>query len=210
VIKKIILIIVIILPALANAQRDHLQPVPSIFDVRTEYLENYIQFREVLLKDLSSQPIARLIISPSFSPESVLEITYDYETERYILLYLKLSENFNYAKKKKKIKTISIQKEIDKQSAELIRDLFIKFIDKSKYYVEDKFHKGGSDGITYVFSAFNANIIKSGKVWSPRENTNMSELVNVSSDIINYTENTNQNITLPINIKQKISDLIEL
>jgi hypothetical protein len=208
VIKKIILLIILILPILVNAQRDHLQPIPSIYDIRNEYLENYIQFREIILKELSNQPIARLIIRPTFSPESVLEITYDYENERYIILYRKLLENFSNSKKQKKIKSISIKKDIDKESAELISKLFITFIDKSKYKVEDKFYKGVSDGITYYFSAFNDNIIKSGKVKSPEENTQMSELVNISSEIIKYVENTEENITLPLNIKRRISDLI--
>jgi len=110
---------------------------------------------------------------PSFTPENVLDISLNYDTKKYFLTYHIAKESIWYSEKKNKIKVINKQKEISKESVELIKELYEIAISKTKYTEKDHV---GFDGVTYYFS-INSHGQKTGLTWSPKKGTIMAELV---------------------------------
>ena len=70
-----------------NAQEkdDHLTPIRGVFDISDSSFDYYSKIRTLLFKGLSDSPEISLLINPSFTPESVLNIEVDRETNKYYI-----------------------------------------------------------------------------------------------------------------------------
>ena len=162
-----------------NAQ-EHLEPVPGIFDLYEYQFEYYSNIRKVLFSGLTDSPKARFFIKPSFEPESVLDIEYDYKLDEYCMVYQVVSESIWDSENKKSIKVKRFEKEISANTAELIISLFSKAVSTTKKPIKDN---DGNDGTDFYFTVRDGHQI-SGKIWSPKKGSKMRELVEVSNEII--------------------------
>lgn len=168
------------------SSQTHLEPVDGIFCMYDFKFEYYPKVREILLKDLYDSPEARYLILPSFSGETVVDVMNI--MEKYSLEYRKAETSIWYAHTRKNIEVNvkKITKNISKDDATLIINVFKKAILQVKY-PEKKII--GYDGENYYFSAEN----KSGTIWSPQSNSKMSKLVEIGNDLIEFVLNDKPN-----------------
>lgn len=202
--KLRLLLLLIAIPMLCKAQigKDHLTPSRDIWGIFDHQFEYYSNVRKVLLKDLSDKPKIRLMVMPSFTPESVLDIQ---ETNgKYYLIYRigesRIWSNDNW----KKIKVKEYKSKIDSKSAELIKSLFLKAIKQTKYYEKDIL---GVDGVNYYFYAWDYGL-KSGTTWSPNT-PNMKKLVGLGNDLITLAKSNKTTISFDKKFVEEIESLIK-
>lgn len=193
-----------IIPNKASAADNHLEPVRSIFDNYDYQFEYYTKVRKVLFEGLSGTHEIRFQVMPSFTPESVLEIEVDDETNKYYLVYHICEEKIWNNENWDKVKVIKYKTEIEKESVDLVKSLFEVTISQTRYPVE---FNGGSDGETYYFSVFNFGI-KSGRVWSPSKGTKMDKLVNIGNELIKLAKSKVKFVKIDRELREMIENLI--
>ncbi len=166
--------------------QDHLEPNINIFEQYHYQYEYYSQIRNLLFDGLSDRPMAQLVILPSFSNEFVWQI----QEDRNNNIYYSITSTGNhsiwynqYEDKPKKLKQIISRNEITKETAVLIKELYLAAVNT----VRHSNNRLGVDGTTYYFSAFDLGL-KSGTIWSPSEGTKMRELVEISMQLISQTQ----------------------
>jgi len=178
--KQTILILTFVLTTfLSFGQTQHLEPARDFKQYEGELKEYYDNVFPLLYKDFSEKPIARYTSMPSFSSEYSFSIE-TIEGKNYVVSN-KMSENYWYAKKRKKVKLIS-------NKTELTNDLYLKIVDLFKLLEEQtKDTEGdlmGVDGVTYYFATTDKNgQIKIGETWSPNENSLLGRLVIICDSI---------------------------
>lgn len=200
-INKTFLIVVLTILIFGSLKaQEHLEPVGGVFDIYDHQFEYYPKVREILLKNSYDSPDARFLMLPSFDGETVVDLLN--ENDKYTLEYRKAERNIWYSLSDKKIevKIKSVKKDISKEDAELIINLFEKLIMQVRY-PETKIY--GTDGVNYYFSSGN----KSGKVWSPNANTKMSRLVDIGNDLMNFC--LNKDLYFEKDFKDRIKKLTE-
>lgn len=143
-----------------NLVHDH-----GIFDLYKFQFEYYSKIRTILFDGLSESPTARLLVMPSFTPESVLSIEREETSEKYFLIYHTCEGMIWLSEKPETVKVKKYKKEITEESVALIKSLFLNFIIQTRY---PDFDLGGNDGITYTFAVQEFGM-KSGTTWSPQE-----------------------------------------
>lgn len=184
---------------------DHLQPVRGFFSAYKFQFEYYIKIRKTLFEGLSDSPFVRFQVMPSFTPENVLDIEYDRETNQYYLIY-QIGEQMIWKVQDWKNNEIKkYKKTIDKSSAELIKSLFEKAILQTKY-AENEIP--GTDGTDYYFSIDDFGT-KTGMVWSPTQGSLMGRLVAVGQELIRLTKSAEESISFDkefINTINKINN----
>ena len=178
--KQTILILSFILTSiLCFGQKQHLEPVKDFTQYKGVLKEYYGNVFPLLYKGFSEKPIARYTSMPSFSNEYAFSIE-TIDGKNYILSN-RLSENYWYAKNKKKVKLISNKKELN-------NDLYLKIVDLYKL-LEKQTKKPdnelvGADGVTYYFATTDKNgQVKIGETWSPNENSLLGGLVKICHNI---------------------------
>ena len=184
---------------LGQLRDDHLQPVTNYFSAYHYQDEYYSSIRRYLLDSLRNSPVARVIVQPSFSVEYVVSV--DSVNKTYFLRYSRMNKSIWSTKQKESLRAITTKTTIGEPLAKALNKLFFKALAQTRY-PKRVFLKGlngeefedisvGTDGTTYVFTAFGyGRGVRSGETWSPREGSFMNELVNISNALITLTANT--------------------
>jgi len=178
--KQTILILTFILTTfLSFGQTQHLEPARDFKQYAGVLKEYYDNVFPLLYKGYSEKPIARYTSMPSFSSEYSFSIE-TIEGKSYVVSD-KMSENFWYAKNRKKVKLIS-------NKTELTNDLYLKIVDLFKLLEEQTKESGddlmGKDGETYYFATTDKNgQIKIGETWSPNDNSLLGRLVMICDSV---------------------------
>ncbi|MEO8516651.1 MAG: hypothetical protein ABI426_07905 [Flavobacterium sp.] len=196
-----IIFLVIFPPQKINAQKNHLEPFADLFSIYNYQFEYYSIVREKLYKDLSDCPEIRFLTMPSFSPENVLQIDVDKSNQKYYLKFNIAETSLWYSEEKDKVKIKSFKKEIKTELAILVRELFKKAILNAHYKTE---HESGLDGINYYFMVWDFGI-KGGTIWSPDENTDMGELVEIGNMLIEFCKS--EQVEFDSNLLNKVTSL---
>ncbi len=186
--------------------QDHLEPVDGIFDLSSFEFEYHSKVRQVLFEGLTEHPAIRFQVMPSFMPESVLDIEWDKNTEKYILVYHEGDRMIWDNKKWKKTKIIAYRSVIDKASATLVQTLFEKVIKQTKIPKDEQ--AIGFDGAVYYFSRPQTGL-PSGKIWSPIAGSKMDKLVDVGLQLVQLAKSKNETISFDQNFRNEIQQLIE-
>lgn len=178
--KQTILILTFVLTTfLCFGQKQHLEPAKDFKQYEGVLKEYYDNVFPLLYKGYSEKPIARYTLMPSFSNEYSFSVE-TIEGENYVVSN-KMSENFWYAKNRKKVKLIS-------NKTELTNDLYFKIVDLFKL-LEEQTKKPeddlmGLDGVTYYFATTDKNgQIKIGETCSPNEKSLLGRLVKICDNI---------------------------
>jgi hypothetical protein len=178
--KQAILLFTLVLTTfLCFGQKQHLEPAKDFKIYQGELKEYYDNLFPLLYLGYSKDPIARYTSLPSFSSEYAFSV----ETiggKNYVLSH-SLSENYWYAKNKKKVKLVS-------NKTELTNELFLKIVELFKVLDQQtkksKHELLGNDGVTYYFATTDNNgDIKIGKTWTPKESTLLGRLIKICDKI---------------------------
>ncbi|WP_299251832.1 hypothetical protein [uncultured Lacinutrix sp.] len=186
---------------------EHLFPLDGILNSYDFQFEYYSDLRKSLLKGLSDSPKIQYLSTPSFSTEYVLHINDSIAT------YRKAINNIWYSKNTDSTNIEKYKSPINKESIELLQNLYRKAIKKTKYQIIEPENSNnlisGNDGTTYLFSVYNFGI-KSGKTWSPKEGTKLFDLVQINEEIIEKIKiSKGKPIKINGRLKRKIHKLIE-
>jgi len=206
--EKIIILLFTIFYLNGFSQNDHLEPVEGYFDLHESSNKYYSNIKAILFKGLSEYPEIRYFVTPSFGTEYVLQIEHQRDSNKYYIVFNRAKQSIWGTKDKQSIEVKTSRKRISKKDVELIKGLYTNAIKKTKYIENDLI---GFDGSTYVFTAFDFGL-KTGQTWSPKRDTKMYELVQISEKLIGKTKATNLfglSLTTKNRIK-KLSDRIAL
>ncbi len=160
-------------------QVQHLKPARDFEQYEGMLKEYYDNVFPLLYKGYSEKPIARYTSMPSFSREYAFSI--ELVNGKNYVVSNKVSENFWYAKNRKKVKILS-------SKAELTDNLYLKIVDLFELIEEQtkepKDDLMGLDGVTYFFATTNKNgQIKTGETWSPEDNSLLGRLVMICDSV---------------------------
>jgi hypothetical protein len=174
-----------VIPFVGFSQGDHLEPAEDYFNLYPHHRDYYPFLQKHLLASLSSRPVMRVLVMPSFSPESVVSVERD-SSKNYIVVLRRAKENIWYSKKKEAVQTEQLKNSIGIVLAKKVESVFGKVSTKVKYREEISL---GSDGTTYLFSGFVPGFgWRSGKTWSPEKGTRMESLVEIGHLLIELAE----------------------
>ena len=164
----------------AQQRDDHLLPAKGLLAGYSFQDKYYPKVRETLCAGLDLNPVARLVVLPSFQPEYVLSI--DQKGNKYFLIYNQAQKSIwsaLQAQGSPKVEVEAKSVEISKETATMVGDLFNTALDQVRYPAPVMSIRG--DGTTYTFIAFRAgNGIRAGETWSPSAKTKMATLVAVA------------------------------
>lgn len=199
--KTILILTFIFITFLSFGQKQHLEPVRDFkkYDgVLKEYYDNVFP---LLYKGYSEKPIAIYTSMPSFSNEYSFSIE-RIEGRSYVVSN-RLSENYWYAKNKKKVRLIS-------NKTELTNDLYLKVVDLFELLEEQtkepEDNLMGLDGVTYYFTTTDKNgEVKIGETWSPGEGSSFGRLVEICDNI--YSLGVGNNLS-QLDISKSIDKLL--
>jgi len=189
----------------AQNNYDHLEPVGGIYDILDYQFEYYSQVRKILFSGLTDRPEIRFQVMASFTPESVLDIQFDRDNNKYYLIYHICEKSIWYSDNRKNIKVNKFKTEIDKESVELIKSLFEIAIAQVKYRKEEIV---GFDGTDYYFS-INKYGLKSGTIWSPSNKTKMGKLVDIGEKLIELAKPKKEIVKIDKKLQKEIEELID-
>ncbi|AWG21881.1 hypothetical protein FFWV33_10250 [Flavobacterium faecale] len=128
---------------------------------------------------MSEIPFARFIVIPSFSKEYAFSI--EKKNEEYFVVSITPSESYWRAKNKKNVKFESKKLKIDKKFYSKISHLFQLLAKQTKSYDNEIY---STDGETYYFiTADNNGKTKTGKIWTPTNNSLMGNLIKISNNL---------------------------
>lgn len=157
---------------------DHLEPEAGYFadfNFRHDY---YPHIRNYLLKNLSQNPVARLLVLPTFSPEYVISIEKDPRRENYFLVYAEAQENIYQKPAKEGILVTMHRIPIGKDLALQMNRLYMTAIAQVSYRRNQAW---GVDGTTFHFTAYSVGAgVRSGYTWSPQRGSRMHDLIEIT------------------------------
>jgi len=202
--QAILILAFILTTSLCFGQKQHLEPAKDFNQYEGVLKEYYNKVFPLLYKGYSEKPIARYTSMPSFSNEYSFSI--ETKKGKNYVVSNRFSENYWYAKNKKKVKLFS-------HKTKLANDFYLKLVDlfklleeqtkepESKVKVVDGvIHMvSGADGTSYYFATTDKNgQVKIGKTWSPRDNSFLGRLVKICDNIysLGNGENISQTETL--------------
>ena len=193
---------------LVNAQEkgDHLEPVGGIYDIHDFQFEYYSKVRKVLFEGLTGRPEIRFQVMTSFGTDYVLDIEFDIYTRKYFIVYHICEKRIWDNEDWEKVKVKKYRTEIDKESVETIKILFDIAISQTKFPAEERVGKGGGD---YYFSINKFFGLKSGKVWSPSDETQMRRLVDIGFSLVELAISDKSIVGLDDKLKLEIECLID-
>ena len=190
--RQTILILTFVLTTiLCFGQKQHLEPAKDFKQYNGVLKEYYDSVFPLLYKGYSEKPIARYSSMPSFSNQYAFSIE-TIEGKNYVVSN-RMSENYWYAKNRKKVELVS-------NKTELVNELYLKIVDLFKLLEEQtkkpepvfKIIDGvtyeekimRADGVTYYFGTTNKNgEIKIGETWSPNEKSLLGRLVKICDNV---------------------------
>jgi hypothetical protein len=193
------------LPVQTKAQDDHLKPADGIFSQYDSEFNYYSSVRKILLKGFSDHPEVRIVIIPSFTPESALDIEQDQQTKKYILRYHLASPSIWYSKGKKKIKVDTSGKEIEYPSFLLIKKLFLSAVNNA-HYPTDTLRGIVMDGTNYYYSV-NDLEQRTGMTYSPKAGSKMNKLTEITNYLIVLVKSKSAFIEFDNAFSKEITDL---
>ncbi|MBN2820263.1 MAG: hypothetical protein JXP36_14905 [Bacteroidales bacterium] len=188
-------------------REDHLEPVVGIFGDFDFQFEYYTKVRKILFNGLSDKPIIRFLVMPTLIyPENVLDIEYVKEEDKCYSIYQVCNKMIwsNRNNDWESIRVSRYKKEIDNKTVESLILLFKSAIYKTRF---SKNVIPGNDGTDYYFSLFDGGRLKTGKIWSPYENTKMGRLVEIGNKLIEYTKTKDSHVGLNDKLKIEIENL---
>jgi hypothetical protein len=217
--NKIFIVMVLFIMSInsASSQTNHLIPESGIFNAPNFQIEYYSKVRKILFQGMDFRPIIRLVILPSFSPESVLEVEFNRSTNKMYVVYQIAEEMIANNPNWEQTKLKSIKKEITNESAKFIQRLFQAAVagikesdDEQITQVGDNYtltvKHVGVDGENYFFTA-NVPIPKTGTTWSPPTESKMGRIVNIGLEVINLARNEKEPIEFDSKLKEKMTQL---
>ncbi len=172
-------------------KEDHLEPTDCYFD--TNDLNYYSSIYKHLIKDLSYDPVARMLVLPSFSAENVVSIEgvdrENREYRKFKVIYKTCKKSIYYKKRRNYTKISTYENEIDSVTVRLVNQIFKLVLSDTRY---NKNVLSGLDGETYIFSGFFIGFgTQTGQIWSPDEGTKMSGLVELGNTLIQFAKSDN-------------------
>ncbi|MDR2039342.1 MAG: hypothetical protein LBQ60_15570 [Bacteroidales bacterium] len=199
----------------AQKTSNHLMPVGGNYDVYDYSFEYSSKVRKVLFNGLTDRPEIRFQVMPSFTPENVLDIEHDRDSNRYYIIYHICEQMIWSNKNWEKVKVNRFKSEIDHESVKLIKSLFETATAQTRY-PERTFGPDGSeiitvgfDGENYYFSVFISGYgIRSGTVWSPTKGTKMEKLVAIGNKLIELAKSEKEMVTIDRDLRKSIENLI--
>lgn len=188
--KQTILILTFALTTLLSfGQTQHLKPARDFKQYEGVLKEYYDNVFPLLYKGYSEKPIARYTSMPSFSSEYSFSIE-TIEGKNYVVSN-KMTENYWYAKNRKKVKLITNKKELTNELYLKVVDLFKILEEQTKESENDLI---GCDGVTYYFATTDKNgQIRIGETWSPNDNSLLGRLVEICDSV--YTLGNGKNLS---------------
>ena len=182
-------------------QKQHLEPAKDFKQYEGVLKDYYDNVFPLLYKGYSEKPIARYTSMPSFSNQYSFSIE-TIEGKNYVVSN-RMSENYWYAKNRKKVELVS-------NKTELVNEFYLKIVDLLKLLEEQtkkpepvfKIIDGvtyeekimRADGVTYYFATTNKNgQVKIGETWSPNDSSLLGRLVKVCDNI--YSLGNGENIS---------------
>ncbi|UOQ64327.1 hypothetical protein [Hymenobacter volaticus] len=167
----------------AQQKDDHLLPAKGLLTSYSVQNQYYTKVRETLYVGLDLNPLARLVVLPSFEPEYVLSI--DQKANKYYLTYNQTPKSIwstTQAQSSSNVEAQAKSVEISKDMATTIEVLFNTALDQVRYPAPVMSIR--RDGTTYTFIAFRAgNGLRAGETWSPDVKTKMATLVAVAENL---------------------------
>jgi len=207
--RQTILILTFVLTTiLCFGQKQHLEPAKDFKQHEGVLKDYYDNVFPLLYKGYSEKPIARYTSMPSFSNEHSFSIE-TIEGKNYVVSN-RMSENYWYAKNRKKVELVS-------NKTELVNELYLKIVDLFKLLEEQTKEPVRdlnkitirADGVTYYFATTNKNgQVKIGETCSPNGNSLLGRLVKICDNIysLGNGENISQTETLK-DIDKLLNDL---
>ena len=182
--RQTFLILTLVLTTiLCFGQKQHLEPARDFKQYEGVLKDYYDNVFPLLYKGYSEKPIARYTSMPSFSNEYSFSIE-TIEGKNYVVSN-RMSENYWYAKNRKKVELVS-------NKTELVNELYLKIVDLFKLLEEQTKEPERDlnkisvnvDGVTYYFAITNKNgQVKIGETWSPGDNSLLGRLVKICDSI---------------------------
>ena len=200
---------------IADYSEEQLFPITGFYDVFDGGLGYYLKIRQVLFAGLSDRPEIRFQAIPSFSPEHVLNIEFDRNSNKYYMNY-HICEPMLWRnlENPEKVKVNKFRTEIDKASVALVKSLFDEAIIQARYpeiYKKDDCEfVVMADGTRYLFTlGWPGYPLRSGYTRSPSEGTKMKKLVDIGYELIELAVSNKETVTIDDKLQMKIEKLIE-
>lgn len=202
--RQTILILTFVLTTiLCFGQKQHLEPARDFNKYEGVLKEYYDNVFPLLHNGYSEKPIARYTSMPSFSNEYSFSIE-TIEGKNFVMSN-RMSENYWYAKNRKKVEIVSNKTELVKELYLKIVDLF-KLLEEQTKNPEPDLNSMRADGVTYYFATTNKNgQVKIGETWSPVDNSLLGKLVKICDNI--YSLGNGENIS-QMETKMEIDKLL--
>ncbi|MDR2039346.1 MAG: hypothetical protein LBQ60_15590 [Bacteroidales bacterium] len=199
----------------AQKTSSHLMPARGIYDVYDYSFEYSSRVRKILFNGLTDRPEIRFQVMPSFTPENVLDIEHDRDSNRYYIIY-HICEHMIWSNKNwEEVKVNKFKSGIDYESVKLIKSLFEVATAQTRYPERIINPDGtemitlGADGTDYYFSVFiSGHGIRSGTVWSPDKGSKMEKLVAIGDKLIELVKSEKEMVAVDIELQKSIEDLI--
>ena len=181
--QTILILNLVLTTILCFGQKQHLEPARDFKQYEGVLKDYYDNVFPLLYKGYSEKPIARYTSMPSFSYEYSFSIE-TIEGKNYVVSN-RMSENYWYAKNRKKVELVS-------NKTELVNELYLKIVDLFKLLEEQTKEPERDlnkisvnvDGVTYYFATTNKNgQVKIGETWSPNDNSLLGRLVKICDNI---------------------------
>ena len=215
--RQTILILTFVLTTiLCFGQKQHLEPAKDFKQHEGVLKDYYDNVFPLLYKGYSEKPIARYTSMPAFTNEYSFSIE-TIEGKNYVVSN-RMSENYWYAKNRKKVELVS-------NKTELVNELYLKIVDLFKLLEEQtkktepvfkvidgvtyEEKKISVDGVICYFATTNKNgQVKIGETRSPNDKFLLGRLVKICDNIysLGNGENISQTETLK-DIDKLLNDL---
>lgn len=196
---------------------DYLNPVEGFFDMSDAQVEYHTNIQSILLKGLKEKPEVRYLVIPSFEAEYLFQIEKPNLGNRYGIVVRRAKESIDEAEDRSNVEVETWSNSLSKEDADLIITLFrlavseVKNPDVSFEKKEDgREHVSlRLDGKRHYFSSLEQTPvgIRTGVTWSPREGSNMKQLVDIANNITNLAKSDKGTLVLPKELKQSIVKL---
>jgi hypothetical protein len=191
----------------------HPIPSTSILGCLDYQLIYYSAVRKIMYNELSAFPEIRFLVLPLSSPDQLLMIEKENDSDKYFMVYRiaeeniwKLVNNTESGKKIPKISTFTSRVEIDEADVYLLKLFFKTVIEHTYYNPDDAVWGNNTAYFLQVNTGWYGN--REGTIWSPVAGSIMDKFVHIVFDLIEIEKRSNSKAFLDSEFKGKIEDLI--
>lgn len=200
------LLVLICLTANLLLAQDHLTPSTGFFATNSPEQQYYKLVRQNLFTGLADQPMARVIVFPSFSPEYLIAVEKDHL--EYYLIFRTCSKSIWSMRHMPEPLTLVEKKiEIGPELGQRLNEFLFITVSHARYppieYITFQGQKPvmafpmGVDGIYYRFVAsMPGSDVRSGEVYSPQDGSLMAQLVGVVDLMASVAKGVEREATL--------------